>query len=432
MARVRGGNTGFAVALVIFGCGFVISLLVAIIFYTKIEEAKAAEVAAQDTLADFITSSETIQANDFKSNEGTVFTTMLNRIRDLETDLREANEQVASLQRQTTEMDNQARTLVTAKEEVEAERLAETQRYRETMEERKASVDSALRDVAALNKQLADLQKKLNDSLKNADEAAQQRIAELTEQVQGFEAEKFDLETQLASAMSEVKRLIDERPKPVEPNTTSPDAQVASVFGEGNDLFINVGKRDGVVMGMTFEVFEPDPVIRLATTGEARGKATIEVYGLQDDAATCRVVRRDRGVNINPGDPVVNLAYDPNLTIRMFAFGTFDIENDGGTNDIGRIEAIIKESGAELVEVSKTEAGIPILTPEINYIVLGAKPAVPDKPAADDFDPVKLAEYQAQLAANEAYFRILDEAKILRIPVLNEDRFLDLVGYYER
>ena len=99
MARVRGGNTGFAGALVIFGCGFVIALLVAIIFYTKIETHKVNEEAAKDALADFISNAETVQANDFKSTDATVFGNMLIQIRNLETDIREANDQIAKLNR---------------------------------------------------------------------------------------------------------------------------------------------------------------------------------------------------------------------------------------------------------------------------------------------------------------------------------------------
>lgn len=433
MARVRGGNAGFAVALVIFGCGFVISLLVAIIFYTKIEEHKVAEQQAKDDLAVFITGGETTQANDYKQGSATVFGNMLIKIRDFEADLREANDQITKLERQTKEMEAQYATLDGQKNAIEQQSAAERQTAAQTMEERKASIDKALRENAALQAQVNEMQAKIAEYVKNADAAAQDRIAQLTEQVQSFEGQKFDLERALATAEAERTRAILALPKPPEPNTTTPDGEVASVFGQGNDLFITLGKRDGLVMGMTFEVFDPQPVIRLNTAGEARGKATIEVYGLKDDAATCRVVRRDRGINLNPGDPIVNLAYDPNLTIRMYAFGSFDIEGDGGTNDIGRIEAIIKDSAAELVEVAKDDAGAPILTPEINYIILGEKPELPDKPSGDDdFDPVKIAEYQAKLAANEAYFRILDEAKILRIPVLNQDRFLQLVGYYER
>lgn len=432
MARVRGGNTGFAVALVIFGCGFVISLLVAIIFYTRIEEAKANEQAAKEDLAEFIASGETPQANDFKSNEGTVFGTMLIKIRDFEADLREANNEITKLRRENTEKENVYATLDGQKKALEEQHKAETKRYNEAMEDRKASVDKALSETAVLQAQVSEIQQKLNVALEDADAAARERIAELTEQVKAFEGEKIASAREASDWKKRYDDVIRGLPKPPPPDTTTPDAEVASIFGQGNDLFITLGKRNGLVMGMTFEVFDPQPVIRLSTTGEARGKATIEVYGLKDDSATCRVVRRSRGAAINPGDPVVNLAYDPNMTIRMFAFGEFDIERDGGTNDIGRIEAIIKDSGAELIAVTKGEDDIPVLTPDINYIVLGDKPELPEKPSEVDFDPVKIAEYQAKLAANEAYFRIVDEAKILRIPVLNQERFLDLVGYYER
>ncbi|MBX2852020.1 MAG: hypothetical protein KTR15_09780 [Phycisphaeraceae bacterium] len=432
MARVRGGNTGFAVALVIFGCGFVISLLVAIIFYTKIEEHKAAQIAAEETLADFITSNETVQANDFKSNNATVFTNMLVKIRDFEAELREANDDVTRLDREKKEMEAQFATLDGLKKALEEANKVEAQRYKETMEERKAAVDKALRENATLATQIAEMQTKLNKFAEDADAAARDRIAELTEQLKGFEDAKIAADAEAAKWERLYKQLLASLPKPPPVGTTNPDGAVASVFGQGNDLFIDLGRKDGLVMGMTFEVFDPQPVIRLSATDEARGKATVEVYGLQDDAATCRVVRRTRGSSLNPGDPIVNVAYDPNMIIKMFAFGSFDIERDGGTNDIGRIEAIIKESGAELIEVTKTDAGIPVLTPDINYIVLGAKPELPEKPGDEVFDPVVIAEYQAKLAANEAYFRIVDEAKIMRIPVLSQDRFLDLVGYYER
>ena len=65
MARVRSGNTGFAVALVIMGCGFMITLLVAIFLYTKIEAAKNAETTAQKKLAEFVSSAEEVEAANY-------------------------------------------------------------------------------------------------------------------------------------------------------------------------------------------------------------------------------------------------------------------------------------------------------------------------------------------------------------------------------
>ena len=432
MARVRGGNTGFAVALVIFGCGFVIALLVAIIFYTKIEAHKVNELAAKDALTEYISNAETAQSSDFKSADNTVFGNMLITIRNLETDVREANDQIAKLKRETGEMESVYNTLATQKKSVEALLTAEKKQFAETMEERKASVDKAIREKAALQTLVNELQDKVSIAIKSADAGAQERIAELTEQLKTLEGQIFDAKAALDDSRIALAREIDSRPKPPVQNTTSPDGKVASIFGGGNDLFISLGRRNGLVMGMTFEVFDPQPIIRLNTVGEARGKATIEVYGLKDESATCRVVRSDRNANITTGDPIVNLAYDPNMDITMYAFGFFDIERDGGTNDLSRIDALIIENGADLAKVTKGDDGIPILTPDINYIVLGAKPELPEKPSPDEFDPVIIADYQAQLAANEAYFRIVDEAKVLRIPVLNQDRFLQLIGYYQR
>ncbi|MGB0767482.1 MAG: hypothetical protein ACPGYV_07205 [Phycisphaeraceae bacterium] len=432
MAKVRGGNTGFAVALVIFGCGFVIALLVAIIFYTKIETHKVNQEAAEKALAEYISNAETAQSSDYKAEGATVFGNMLIEIRNLQTDLREANDQIAKLTRETGEMEDVYNTLAGQKNAVDAELAAERQQFQTTMQERKDIVDKAIREKAELQTQINALQDKVTVAIENADEAARERIAELSEAKGTLESEIFDLKSALASARVERDNAIDALPKPPAPNTTSPDGEVASVFDGGDDLFISLGRRNSVVLGMTFEVFDPQPVIRLNTVGEARGKATIEVYGLKDDSATCRVVRRNRGANILPGDPVVNIAFDPNIDITMYAFGFFDIEGDGGTNDISRINALILENGAELGDVAKDEGGIPILTPDLNYIILGARPELPEKPSPDEFDPVVIAEYQAQVAANEAYFRIVDEAKLLRIPVLNQDRFLQLIGYYER
>ncbi|MEO0477635.1 MAG: hypothetical protein AAF085_16950, partial [Planctomycetota bacterium] len=433
MARVRGGNAGFAVALVIFGCGFVISLLVAIIFYTKIEEHKVAQQNAEEELAEFISGPETAQANEYKSNNATVFTNLRQEIDDLNIKVRESDGKVASLNRNIAEKDKQFGDVSNDRDELTTQLEAERRTAEQTMNERKEALDRALRENATLNTQKAEIEARLQDFLNNADEAAKARIAELTEQLKVEENAKIAAQQESEDNARLYKLLLASLPEPPRPGTTNPDAEVASVFGANQtDLFITLGRRDGIVMGMNFEVYDPLPVIKLTDTDEARGKATIEVYGLKDDSATCRVVRRDPGAAVNPGDPIVNIAYDPNMEIKMYAFGEFDIERDGGVNDIGRIEALIKESAAELVTVTKTEAGIPILTPDITYVILGEKPELPEEPGRDVFDPVIIAEYQAKVAANEAYFQILDQATILRIPVLSQDRFLDLNGYYVR
>ena len=432
MARARGGNTGFAVALVIFGCAFVISTLVAIIFYTKIEAAKDSEDTAIKERQKYVRDSETGAANDFVTPDASVFANMKSRIGAVEEELRSAKTEATKLAAEVNNQNAAATTLVTEKDEVSEQLNQEREQYATIMQQRQEKIDDLIREKDALVAQIADLQAKVEGSIKNADASAQTRIAELNDKIAVIEASVEESRKEATDWKLAYNRLLDSLPKLPEPNTTLPDATVASVFGDGQNLFITLGRKDGLVIGMTFEVYDPLPIIRLNTQGEARGKATVEVYGLEEETATCRLVRIDPGEKIDPGDPLVNIGYDPNMDISMIAFGEFDIERDGGTNDIKRIEALILKSGARLAELSENKDGDPVLTPDIDYIVLGAKPELPEPPDPTDFDPEAIKRYQAKLKENEAYFRVLDDAKILRIPVMNQNRFLQLTGYYQR
>lgn len=432
MARARSGNTGFAVALVIFGCAFVIAALVAIIFYTKIEAAKAGEETAIEERRKYVSDSETGPANDFVSTDATVFANMRAEIQSLEKEVRDLSRNNTELAAKVETMETNADQLVDEKDDVTDRLNAEREQYASIMQERQEKIDALIREKDDLVAQVGDLQAKVTASIEDADAAARERIAELNQRVDELEAEMSEAQSQAANWEREYNQLAEQLPELPEDNTTLPDGEVASVFGDGKDMFITLGRRDGLVIGMTFEVYDPEPVIRLDTQGEARGKATIEVYSLDSENATCRVVRRDRGAKIDPGDPIVNLGYDPNMDIAMVAFGEFDIENDGGSNDIDRIKTLIANSGARLAELERNDDGDPVLTPDLDYIVLGKKPEVPEPPDSADFDPEAHKRYQEQLKRNEAYFRIVDDAKLLRIPVLNQNRFLQLTGYYQR
>lgn len=432
MARVRGGSTGFAVALVIFGCGFVIALLVAVIFYTKIETHKAMQVAAEEELRKYVSAAETGPANDYVSSNATVFGNMAAKIVEVEDELRKSTETVAELTAKASNQEASYKTLDTEKSEIEARLGAERDQYNQIMAERQSKIDNLLRQKEDLTSQIAGLQAKVTSSIGDADAAARERIEQLNQQVAELGASISDLEKESRDWRVKYQQLLAIQPKYPEPNTTLPDAQVASVFGNGRNLFISLGRNDGLVMGMTFEVYAPDPILRLNTVGEARGKASIEVYGLDDNSATCRIVRLERGASVDPGDPVVNVGYDPNMPIDMVAFGYFDIDGDGGTNDIGRINALVESTTANVAVLSNDDQGNPVLTPDIDYIILGKKPVLPDPPSDNEFDPEVLARYQKALAANEAYFQIVDNAKLMGIPILNQNRFLHLIGYYER
>lgn len=434
MARARSNGGAYAWALVVFGCGFVVSLLVAIIFYTKIKQAEDSKVTAERELATYVQGDDSVDLQpwlDGNAGGDSAFRLMMDEIVRLRSDLDFKSNQIDTLNGQMASVNTQ----VAREKETIAERELELQRQEA---QAAAALEQALdrarqleASLATVTQERADLQEAVTAGLAGANASAQRQIAQLNATITG-------LDTQFAEANRRIDDLIDEnrylasiKNEIIIQDVTAPDGEVLSVFSNGRQLFINRGRSQGVMIGMTFEVFDANEVIRLSEVGAPRGKATVEVFDLQDDSATCRVVRTSRGAQIVASDVIANIVYDPNKVFTFYAYGDFDIEFDGGTNDIGRIRNMVSQWGGLLAELQTDENDLPILSPQIDFLVLGQQPEFPEEPE-DRLDPEVVAAWQAKVRQFETYTALLDDAKRLQIPVLNQNRFLDLVGYYVR
>ena len=93
------------------------------------------------------------------------------------------------------------------------------------------------------------------------------------------------------------------------------------------------------------------------------------------------------------------------------------------------VALLIKYGRSDLVK----EAGLS--TPAIrreSLVVLGKEPVLPTftkEELQDPFNAKKLADAQAAL---EAYQSVRTNAQNLHIPILNQNRFLYLIGYYDQ
>ncbi|MDX1681715.1 MAG: BRCT domain-containing protein [Phycisphaeraceae bacterium] len=445
---------------------FILTLLLSIIFYTQKNKLQDQRVAAEQELKKFVATNE---RNDKMmqailaeaSGDQTVFGSLKSKIERLRRvaagdssttyDAIVADMKTMGLAEGSLASDTGSVTVTNSllgeirrlKENYDAERdrvnnlegqREELRRELEEANKRRAELaqtfDSAQSD---LKSRLANIQGDYNSFRRQAESTIsglegklesvrnenKDRINELNSQVSQLEQELEITKRKLESTQ------IAQGSATVESRPLAPDGQVVSLLSEEGMAYINRGREDRITLGMTFEVFNPNAIVELTEFDELRGKATLEVISVSDRSAVGRVVRKKEGVTVNEGDNIINLVYDPEATFKFFVHGDFDIDRDEviTNTERRRLEAMIEGWGGKLVSD---------LTYDVDYLLLGIEPELPEKPTGDIPDPVKLREYIHAKKKYDRYQELLKQAQQLSVPVLNQNRFLALIGYYQR
>lgn len=203
------------------------------------------------------------------------------------------------------------------------------------------------------------------------------------------------------------------------------DGRVAAVDPINNTVTIDLGREDNLVIGITFSVYNAPQNIRPDETGEyPAGKAVVEVIRIQENAAIARIVRESRGNPIVAGDVIANPVYDPEKVYSFVVYGNFDTDRDGVATPLERdeIEALIESWGGRVGDD---------ITGDLDFLVLGRKPALPPQPSPGA--PIEVINEYARLdGIIQRYDELLERAADLSIPVLNENRLRTLVGVIPR
>ncbi len=453
MAKARNaGVSGAAVAATIFAILFVFALVAAIIFHTQGDKVRQERDAAETILAGLAAPEERnvdrVQAMIADREKGTLYhqlSTEISNLRRLAA--ADTNVDSANLGKRMTEMKLAQGTNLLG----EIVRLqAELRKANELTEQIRTDLADAQRRAEEADKARAALSAQYDDSLKQL----QGEIAKLNASQQQYQqtvtTSTGELEATIGNVRSEMQAKVDEKESEITQlrldldnvtrqrdrllqitrevsvdSTIRPDGQVAALVEKENLAYVNIGRLQHVLPGMTFEVFEPGDVIKPDEFEEVRGKATIEIVRVDPSTASARVVRTERGRAVKVGDNIVNLAFDPTVTYQFYVYGDFDLENTGqpSLSDRKRIEAMVSKFGAVVA---------PALSYEVDYLVLGAEPELPAPLPPDTLDPELIAANVAARRKYETYQQLIGDAKQLRIPVLNQNRFLALVGFYQR
>lgn len=462
MATRSGGVSGTVYALVIFVFLAVLGIALAILFYTQ--KTAVAEKLAEEQQEFRQVANENQRNNslyrELRTEEAdTVFGLMNERLKQLREwevgrlqatmeEIRSAREEAGlgpvdasvmevrelrtALAAARTEADEASETLGQTQEKINSlesdlERVrGEYQKTEQRLQER---IDQVQQRLAADKQQLKQEREQLASKL---EELREEKQAALREQEAAIRARQTEINA-LQARIDQLRRQLGEK-RPIGPDATlQTDGEIISVNLNENVVTINLGHSDRLILGMTFEVFDRETgvqteVNREGRTVQTRGKATIEVIRFSDDGqtSTCRVVRRSFGESIQQGDPISNVVYDKDRVFKFFVYGNFDLNNDGSTEpaERRRVEAMIRQWGGELIEQDK----LPV---DADFLVLGEQIQYPD-PLPEDPPPSRdvIRDYRDQIERWKRYNNLAAQARELSIPVLNQNRFLTLVGYY--
>jgi len=331
--------------------------------------------------------------------------------------LEQRNRQIASLNDQLSDAEAAA-AAARADLDAEIERLEQIQTDH-------ASTISALNDELSQYKGELDRYRSLVDETIDENNSRVERIrqdaasqeASLQQRIAALEDEALLLQDQLRALRSEKAD-----------DTLMPEDEYALVDGRvvGGDateglVYIDRGRQDRVVLGMTFEVYDNASAIRPDDDGNyPTGKATVEVVQINPASSVCRTLLQSRGNPVVEGDVLANAVYDPEKQYAFVVFGNFDTDGDGLATEPEQnaIRAIIADWGG-LVDDE--------MTGRTDFLVLGERPILPPRPPVDAPGAV-INEYIRKRQQVDRYDELFRTASQTGIPVLNQNRLDTLTG----
>jgi hypothetical protein len=452
MAGRGGVGTGVGVTIALLGVVALGSTVLAFVFWARMNNATKEAASAKQTQIDYVTEAEknndTIRTwlQESKADRKSLVSYMMNQFRNVSEKVTGApGETPGSLQKKIEAAVGESGTVLRALDEKNG-KLAQAEAAAKSAETARAT---AAANLAAANDKIkaneaasaATLAAVTNDikTYKEGSEADRAALAtrqqESSAAVEKIRRDATDeaarlndrisrMQEELLVANGKIKTLQKERSsetlKPQD-EATLVDGTVLAVLDADGSVYINRGRADRIVLGMSFEVYGDASQIKPTAEGDyARGKASLEVIRVDETSSTCRVTRATRGNPVAKGDVIANAVYDPTKKYAFLVYGNFDANHDGRATpeEAGEIKAVITGWGGRLVDS---------LSGEVDFIVLGSRPVVPPQP--DAAAPVAVVQEFIRLRniARE-YDRLFEQAASTSIPVLNENRLRTLIG----
>ncbi len=311
------------------------------------------------------------------------------------------------------------------------------EKHKAELAERDKAVTAAQEALTLSNTQYKTFQEGQTKTLEEHDTNYKNMLAKAEEDKGGMTSQLTAKATEIEALKKQIAK-IEERLSHFRLDTREAmlrkvDGYISKTTG-GSTVYINLGSGDQMSQGLTFEVYDQNegvPKVDNANDDQLpKGKGSIEVINVGLNSSECRIIITAPGQSIAQGDIIANLVYDKNMKLNFFIYpgAGFDLSQSGHPAPGGAavLKQLVVRWGGTLTEGDH---------PNINtdFIVMGKEPEMPKgiDPAAAAADPVLQHKIDEAKKAMADYDAIRQIAREYQIPILNQNRFLTYIGYFE-
>ncbi len=341
---------------------------------------------------------------------------------------------IESLQKKLTETAN-----TDAKKKLELDKLSKSLEERVSgwntqFAELKTKGDEAEKRAADAEKSKADLQAQYMTKQTTADDSNKTTVDATGKQL-------TDMQTIVAQAKAETSKVAKENDslKAQLANFRLDVKDAAIRHADGTIIrvpsnavcYISIGSGDHLPAGTTFEVYDKNEGIPglgkdpLSNTNLPIGKASIEVIRVGQNSSECRIVHLQPGVTLSEGDIIGNLVYNTDTTFNFFVYGNFDVDGNGvyTAQEADVVRSLVTRWGGKLSDK---------IAVSTDFVVLGQEPQVPILTKEERDDPILIDKLNKAIEASKKYQDVINQAATLHIPIMNQNRFMYYIGYYDQ
>ncbi len=269
--------------------------------------------------------------------------------------------------------------------------------------------------------------KEAEDRVAEATAKHQKAQEELSTQLQESQRQAQATKEQLDKAVAKLKKYQPTKDI-LDAIVRRPDGKIIQL-DKNSIVYINLGTGNQITPGMTFEIYDKAEGVPSMQEGDDKlptGKGSLEVVRVGANSSECRVVRTQSGNVIVEGDIVANLVYDPNIHYAFHVFGDFDLDqNNVATQpETEVVKRLVAAWGGRIAD----DIGI-----NTDFVVLGKEPEIPTYTKEElEQDPYGRLKWQTAVEAKQKYDAVRTKAQEFQVPILNQNQFLYLIGYYDQ